>query len=315
MIYPSQQWCHQICITSMCWPKTKDGTLTQCSNCTRMLGHEKKRYFMSLDQFETVLKVATPFLSQSIPCPKGRKKVLGIFGGEPLMHHQFPDFVDLMCKYVPVKNRGLWTSVDWTKYENPVYGKAEQHVLRLLEQPAGAVEDSYPYGYLNWNMHDKVVVHQPLLVSISDKISDENKKWDLIKNCWVQQEWSAAYALDHNNEVKFYFCEVASAFDRVFQLGMGLPVEKDVWNHPLKFVGNQPTGVYAKQILTACTRCGAAIPQVGRRDFEQVDDITESNLQELANTSPMIQRGDFVVNGRLQSEDLDKWDPKKYIKG
>ena len=88
---------------SACWSKPA------CSNCTRLLGHEAKRYYMTSDQFEACVKVAAPFITESRPDigMKGnrkdaslysRKKVIGIFGGAPLIHPQFPDLVDIICK-------------------------------------------------------------------------------------------------------------------------------------------------------------------------------------------------------------------------
>lgn len=304
MIPPHSQWCHQICVTSACWPKPA------CSNCTRLLGHETKRYFMSPDQFEEVLKVAVPFIKHS-PADIGkkvnqnnaklpqRKKVLGIFGGEPLMHPNFPDLVDLMCKYVPMGNRGLWTSFDWKNGESKRWGSYKDQVERLLgPRPTGDVV-SLESGYLNWNMHEESQLcdHSPVLAAANDLIPDEQKRWDVIAKCWVQTEWSAAYALDYNLDVKFYFCEVASAFDRVFNLGTGLPLEDGVWSHHLWFERDEkgimrPHGPYAKQILTTCGRCGSALKLPGRRDREFTDDISISNLVPLTVLgSPMVRNG------------------------
>jgi len=304
MIPPQRQWCHQICVTSACWPKPA------CSNCTRLLGHETTRYFMSPDQFESVLKVATPFIhysgedigmikNRNNPRAHIRKKVLGIFGGEPLMHPNFPDLVDLMVQYVPQHNRGLWTSFDWLNGESKRWGKYKDQVERLLgKNPTGDVV-SKETGYLNWNMHeeDQPCNHSPVLAAANDMIPDETKRWDTIAKCWVQTEWSAAYALDFNNEVKFYFCEVASSFDRVFNLGTGLPLEDGVWSHHLWFERDEkgilrPHGPYAKQILSTCGRCGSSLKLPGRRDREFIDDISVSNLVPLTILgSPMVRKG------------------------
>lgn len=304
MIPPNRQWCHQISVTSACWPKPA------CSNCTRLLGHEPKRYYMSPDQFEQVLKVAAPFIKHSLPdigmkvnrnndkCYE-RKKVLGIFGGEPLMHPQFPDLVDLMCQYVELPHRGLWTSFDWVNGESKQWGKYRDQVEKLLgPKPTGDIL-SMQTGYLNWNMHEEeqACEHSPVLTAAQDMIKDEVKRWDVISKCWVQTEWSAAYALDFNNEVKFYFCEVASAFDRVFNLGTGLPLEDGVWSHHLWFERDEkgvlrPHGPYAKQIMSTCNRCGGALKMPGRRDREFVDDISVSNLVPLTVLgSPMVRKG------------------------
>jgi len=136
-----------------------------------------------------------------------------------------------------------------------------------------------------------------VLAASQDMVPDEKKRWDLISKCWVQTEWSSAYALDYNNEVKFYFCEVASSFDRVFNLGTGLPVVDGVWSHHLWFERDEkgilrPHGPYAKQILATCNRCGAAMKLPGRRDLDNTDDISLSNLVPLTVLgSPMVRKG------------------------
>jgi hypothetical protein len=265
---------------------------------------------MTVEDFERVLKVAAPFIKHSnsdigvkenrqIPGAHTRKKVLGIFGGEPLMHPQFPELVDLMIKYVPQVNRGLWTSFDWVNGKSKVWGDFKPQVERLLgPEPTGDVL-SLKSGYLNWNMHEEEqkCEHSPVLAASQDMIPDEKKRWGVIAKCWVQTEWSAAYALDYNKEVKFYFCEVASAFDRVFNLGTGLPLEDGVWSHHLWFEEDErgilrPHGPYAKQILTTCNRCGSALKLPGRVDREYVDDISRSNLVPLTIlNSPMVKKG------------------------
>jgi hypothetical protein len=333
MIPPQNQWCHQIAVTSACWPKPA------CSNCTRLLGHERKRYYMSPDQFESVVKVAAAFIKHSNTDigqlvnraglsveAKVRKKVLGIFGGEPLMHPQFPELVDILNHYVPEKfNRGLWTSFDWANGESKVWGKYRDQVERLLgKKPNGSVF-SYESGYLNWNMHEETqpCEHSPVLAASQDLIKDEKKRWEVISKCWVQTEWSAAYALDYNNEPKFYFCEVASAFDRVFNLGTGLAVEPGVWSHHLWFEEQdgvlRPQGLYAKQILSTCNRCGSCLKLPGRRDREFVDDISKSNLVPLTVLgSPMVKKGqyseveaDYYESAEEQTKTETPWEYQK----
>lgn len=330
MIHPRQQWCHQICVTSMCWPTDpKTGKYSQCSNCTRLLGHERKRYFMTLDQFEACAEAAKDFPYESEPHRTHPRKVIGIFGGEPLMHPNFPELVDILCSKIPdARHRGLFTSLDWPNYQNPKWGAAAPHVKRLLNVTSGpqSREEHPDSGWCNWNMHEpeKVIEHQPLLVSISDGVSNEREKWRLINDCWVQQEWSAAYALDHNNEAKFYFCEVASSFDRILNLGIGLPVAPGVWRGDLNFEEDaggrlKPVGPFAHQIVTACQRCGAALPMKGRSDRQWKDDMSASNIREFAAAgSPMVERGDFVeFDGSIYNENevrRDGWVPFVYVK-
>lgn len=320
MIPPQAQWCHQICVTSACWPKPA------CSNCTRLLGHEPTRYHMTPEQFEKCVKVAAPFVQHSLPdrglrvnrgAGRPRKKVLGIFGGEPLLHPQFPELVDILIKYVPKANRGLWTSFDWINGEHKKWGKYRDQVERLLGQNPNGDAFGYDTGFINWNMHEEhqKCEHSPVLAASQDLIPDEKKRWDVIERCWVQTEWSAAYALDYNNQPKFYFCEIASAFDRVFNLGTGLPVEEGVWSHHLWFERDdqgilRPKGPYARQILSTCNRCGSALKLPGRRDRDCVDDVTKTNLIPLTVLgSPMVKRNqvqEVKSDYYVQVEDITK---------
>lgn len=340
MLAPEFHWCHQISVTSMCSPKTPDGKLTGCSNCTRLLQHEQKRYFMSPEQFEQCAEVAKDFTTSSKPCPQGRRKVIGVFGGDPLLSPWFPDYVDIICSKIPDSwNRGLWCSLDFHVYKHPKYGAALPHVMKLLGHPNGAVYDSERTsqrsgGYLNFNRHDdfdpnrhqSLCQHQPVLVAIKDVVKDEKRKWELISKCWIPEQWSAAYGLDHNGEPKFWWCEIASGHDRVFNLGVGLPVEKDCWRGDLWFENDengvpQPKGKFAHQILATCTGCGAALPLPGRRDLEYRDDISPSNVAALqAAGSPMVARGDYVEFGLQQIEQYSEagvpgWNPQRYLKG
>jgi hypothetical protein len=279
---------------------------------------------MTPDQFETCIRVARDFAYESPPDAQGRlpAKVVGIFGGEPLMSPHFPAYVELACQFIPdAERRGLWTSFDWTRYQHTQWGKAAPLVHKLLGNPE--------QGYLNWNMHEpeQRCEHHPVLVAISDVVRDERRRMELINECWLNRDWSAAYALDHNNEPKFYFCEVASSFDRVMRLGIGLAVEKGVWDHDLWFSPDdqgilRPRGMYASQILAACTRCGQPLPQKrGRRDREWKDDVSPSNVRALAAVhSPMVARGDYVLFGEDSIARYDEvearegYEPMKYIK-
>lgn len=331
MLSPKFQWAHQLAVTSLCWPKTEDNCLTGCSNCTRLLAHEPKRYIMKPQQFEACVLVAREFVYHSPPCPQGRKnKTLGIFGGEPLMSPYFPQYVDILCNLVPEpEHRGLWTSLDWPNYTHTQYGPAAPHVQKLL-----GTQDGKHRGYLNWNMHDETntCLHHPTLVSISDVVEDEKHRWQLINDCWLNREWSAAYALDAQGEPKFYFCEIAASFDRVAGQApswrsIGLPLTSRIWAHDLVMKPDadgilQPQGPYAEQIKACCSRCGHPLPfSAGRRDLDYKDDISPSNLAMLQEAnSPMLARGDYELfaateeTGYSEQQQRAGYDPGRYIK-
>ena len=319
MIHPQQTWCIQIDVTNACH--------LHCSNCTRLLDHAKKRFIMSVECFEKVVEAVKDFPTTSAPCPQGRRKVVGMIGGEPLMHPKFPELVDIICDKIPdPRHRGLWTSMDWPNTSHPIWGRHAPHVRKLLgPQPSGAVhkEHNTNGGYLNWNMHTEnlKVHHQPMLVAIKDRVPDEKKRMEMIMDCWVQREWSPSFT-----NKGFFFCEVAAAFDQVFQGNTGIEPSPDCWKGDITFVPDEngvprPQGPYAEQINTWCQRCGACLRMPGRRDKEDTDDVSPTNLIQLeAVNSPRLKAGAIVehpiVDVEVQSAVPDTdWKPFRYIKG
>ncbi len=259
MIEVSHQWCLQIDVTNAC--------VRACSNCTRMLAHVRAPFFMPVNQFAHAVAVLRDFLDKSQEGGKdehGRKKVLGVIGGEPLLHPEFKCLAEIMLEMIPDREqRGLWTGIDWRK---------NRHADLITET----------FGYINENRHDSECRHSPVLVSISDVVKDETEKEKLIDNCWLQRLWSGAVT-----PKGFFFCEVAGAMDMVFDGPGGLPVKPECWNRPL--------GDFSDQIDRWCQRCGIPLQLEGRLDKEEVDDITTSNLEALkALDSPRIEAGRYA---------------------
>lgn len=319
MIQPQETWCIQIDVTNACH--------LHCSNCTRLLDHAKPRFFMSPECFERAVISLKDFPTTSAPCRQGRRKVVGMIGGEPLLHPKFPELVDIICRHIPQPyHRGLWTSKNWKEDKHPAWGAHAPQVYRLLgPQPGGDVRGPshrHSSGYLNWNMHldEMNVHHQPMLVSISDVVQDEQHKWELIQNCWVQREWSGSIT-----DKGAFFCEVAAAFDQVFKGPGGLEPVPGWWKGEITFVPDergvpQPQGPFAEQINTWCQRCGACLPLRSRRDKEDRDDISQSNFVALeALGSPRVKKGNVVLyDGTGYDEEKirrEGWTPNKYIRG
>lgn len=332
MIHPRQAWCVQIDLTNNCF--------LHCSNCTRLLDHRTKdtAYYMPLDCFEKAVIAVKDFLIKSEDHPskrlRGRRKVIGLIGGEPTLHPRFPEVVDIMCQYIPnAYHRGLWTSKDWRVDKNPKWGPLKPQVEKLLggydphdSHNTDGPSHKHKFGYLNWNMHTEALNchHQPMLVAVKDvmlsnrhiretaeKMADggnpddfmaaarlqcERRMWEMIEKCWVQDEWSPSIT-----DKGFFFCEVAAAFDKIMKGPGGMPLTPEMWKGDIKFVRDensipQPTGPYAEQIKHSCVRCSACLPLAGRRDSQDRDDISPSNFVALeALGSPRIKKGDYEI--------------------
>ncbi len=328
MIPPREQWCLMVDVTNACH--------LHCSNCTRLLDHARQRYFMNLVCFEEAIAALAAFPFTSQPAQEGRRKMLGMIGGEPLLHPQFPQLVELFVQHVPnVAHRGLWTSLDWATYVHPMYGPALPHVLRLVGDHSGLLADgdtnaSTERGWLNWNMHLRAmrVEHAPILVASRDAVPDRTQRWQLIEDCWLQQKWSSTIT-----PRGYFFCEVAGHMDMIFNgrpdgvqrlpALQGLPVEPDCWDGDLYFEDEdgvrQPRGPYAQQVLAACQQCGMCLPLQGRADSDEIDDVSSSNLALLDNAgSPRIKRGNYQLH-TYGPEGLDttqgRSNPRVYVKG
>lgn len=323
MIRPSQSSNMLIDVTNACH--------LHCSNCTRLLDHAKQRFFMSVECFERAVIAVRDYPYANDPHPQHglrRRKVIGIMGGEPLLHPDFPALVDIMLRHVPhVYHRGLWTSIDWPTRQHPKWGSMRVQVERLLgphpTRNGRGPSNQHVCGYICWNLHDEAAKnsHQPMLVASRDAVPDPKRRANLIEQCWVNREWSPTIT-----PKGFFFCEVAGAMDAVFNGPGGLPIEPDVWRGDLTFTTDtagvrQPVGKFADQVNRWCHQCGACLPMPGRRDVENRDDVSPSNLQSLIQVeSPRVRRGevevhDFSAKPYDPSNHRAGWRPDVYVKG
>lgn len=288
MINPSQSWCIQIACTNVC-PRA-------CSNCTRLLSHTAHKWYMTTECFEQAVVALKEFPTQSEPDSLGRTdlgKVIGLFGGEPLVHPEFDSLCEIMREHIRRDSRGLWTGVP--------FGAKEK-----------MIRDTF--RYINHNLHrtERPSYHQSALVAIEDVIEDRGEMWRLIDQCWLQQMWSPAIT-----PRGFYFCEVASSLAEVMNGPDGLPVDVDCWRRPLED--------FRYQIEWCCPKCSFALYDRNkgklavaglnhRRDSETLDDVSQSNLGRLKVCgSPRIKRGEFVLYQPKNSGDTETREPWRYL--
>jgi hypothetical protein len=281
MIKPSRQWGLQIDVTNACG--------RACSNCTRLVGHSTKTWFMDLDTFANACQIGREFLERSDPdagASPPRQKVVGVIGGEPLLHPDFPDLCKIIAQTIPDRRqRGLWTAIPLLghKYEGLIYRT---------------------FGYLNHNPHtaENPSRHQPVLVAIQDVIQDDAEMWRLIERCPLQREWCSSI-----NPDGFYFCEVAAAMERVDGRPLtAIPAHSGCWSYDLES--------YAKQKERWCYRCGMALPLVPRLDSERRDDISATNLRWLKEAgSPRVAGGRYLEYDPRTYAKPNAWKPLHYM--
>jgi len=284
MIQVSEKWSIQVDITNHC--------IRRCSNCTRCLGHKQTGWHMPVAKVAEVIDCSVDFLS--LPSDPGfkRERVIGIIGGEPLLHPQFVDISNNMKLMIPKKSqRGLWTG----------WGVRPSWAGRGVDygaMPYGNIVKDV-YGYLNWNPHGYPLPeskHTPVLAASEELIPDINTRRGMQDKCWLQETWSSAI-----NIHGAYFCEVAAALDDLYFDGVhAAPVHDDWWTHDLIWFFD-----YGQRKL--CDKCGVAIPMKPRWDFEETDDVTPHAAETLVSLG---SRRKFNIITELTP--VTDWRPEKY---
>lgn len=247
MIDIQRQWCIQIDVTNAC--------TRRCSNCTRLIGQVDNSFFMRVDDYERAVTSLADFPVESPPAADPMfkslaNKVVGMIGGEPLLHPRFEDLCEIAERAIPDRrHRGLWTGLRWQQTRHQ----------ELIERV---------FGYVNNNTHLGSVIHSPVLVSSQDIIESQKDRNKVIENCWLQRLWSGTIT-----PKGLFFCEVAGAMDEVFDGPGGLPVEPGCWRRPI--------GDFQSQIDMWCHRCGIPLQLEGRRDDDEIDDVSSANLTDV----------------------------------
>lgn len=237
----------QIEITNAC--------LNQCSNCTRLIGHFEKPYFMDFDYFK-----------QAVDSLENFPKMIGLMGGEPLLHPQFAEMCEYLHSKCPPDRCGLWSCFPESKVEH----------RNVIVKTFGNI-------FLNDHSRDDIL-HAPVLVSAKELCGDDiNSMWYLIEHCWVQNFWSASI-----NPHGAFFCEVAAALAMLFDKGQGWKVEPDWWEKIPKD--------FKTQMETYCPLCGCAMPLAKRSSTEEIDDISQDMLDMLIDSSPKLKRGEYILH-------------------
>ena len=253
----------------------------RCANCTRHIGHHKKPFFMELD-----------YIEKAIDSLEGFPGRVGLIGGEPFLHPQIKEIIEMYSKKVDRRHRHIWTAGHkWEEFKDLIY-------------------ENFDEDFITYNDHTAPGKHQPLLVAIDDVVENKELAKELINNCWVQEQWSASITPKGG-----FFCEVAGSLDYLLDGPGGMKIEKGWWKKNLEDFQNQ--------ISNNCSRCSACIPLKGESDGfggrmgPTVDTISESNLKILEGKSLKIKKGHYkVMTKKLSDNDIIQnsfsWTPSRY---
>jgi hypothetical protein len=216
---------------------------------------------------------------------------IGIIGGEPLLHPEFPQICELIrCKFPPSK-MGLWTSG----------GKNFQKYLPLIQKT---------FGQIAYNEHNetqlKTCKHQPLTIAIKDVVKDDDLRKSLIDDCWVQRTWCATI-----NHFGAYFCEVAAAQDVLLNEGRNAwPVDAGWWKKvPAQF---------QDQVNKFCDNCGMAIPMERELILKKTEKFSpsvlkmfeEKNCRKISDNDVELFPYQFTKEDILKN--IETWTPGNY---
>lgn len=259
MIPLSEMKIIQIDVTNAC--------MNRCSNCTRFTGHHRKPFFMDFDFFKRAVDSLVEFPG-----------MVGMIGGEPLMHPDFARMAEYLAQTIPDKSRrGLWSTVPET----------------LAKKYGHLIQEVFGNYFFNDHTMDQIL-HQPLLVAAEEVVADRDEMWRLIDDCWIQKFWSASIT-----PKGAFFCEVAASFDMLTNGPGGWPVEPGWWKR------TPPD--FEEQKQRACPRCGGAIPLKRRPSTQEIDDVSPENLEMLQKLrSPKALQGRVEIYGGGLAEN---WNP------
>jgi hypothetical protein len=226
--------------------------------------------------------------------------IIGIIGGEPLLHPEFRAINAVLRKHFPPKKLGLWTSgIPRT----------------MLEDPRNDLDIKRTYGFVAYNPHDmeqiKKCRHQPLTISISEVVTDESIRLQLVDNCWVQRTWCPT--ITHKGA---YFCEVAAAQDILLNEGAhAWPLIEE--GSGREWWRRQPDE-FDTQKNALCFRCGMPIPMERELLLNQKEKFSPKLLNTfrergLKRTSAKdVEIYDHIFNKEELQKNILTWFPGNY---
>lgn len=240
----------QVIVTRAC-------DLYHCSNCTQLLPFRRDPLHMRLDVFADALASLADWPG-----------IVGVFGGNPCVHPQFPELCRIIAEIIPPHRRGLWTNNirGHGEIAAKTFGRGRLNLNAHANPEAAAEMDRWFPGRVIATSRSRPSWHSPILIDRRD-VGVSDAEWPAIREtCDINLRWSAAIA-ERDGRAYGYFCEVAAALDGVRGENHGIPVEPGWWRWKMdRFTG---------QVEQCCDRgCGVPLAGVGHLDRDDTYDVS-----------------------------------------
>ena len=227
-----------------------------CFNCSQGSNLAGKPVMMSLDEFE-----------QAVQSLAGFPGIIGVFGGQPTLHPKFSAICQIMRKYVPQAQRGLWT--------NALNGhgstcRATFNVQRsnlnvhLDSEAADEFRRDWPESTPYIKGTDLDSLHGSPWVAMKDVIDDEEERWRLIADCDINRYWSACLGVVPGRGLRAYFCEIAYAMAALHAAAEDADDWPDTGLEVVPGWWRQPMAAFEQQVRLHCHSCGIPMRRPGQ---------------------------------------------------
>lgn len=229
-----------------------------CFSCTQGSNLAGKPAFMSVEDFE-----------RAVISLDGFPGTIGVFGGQPTLHPQFPEICRIMRARVSYLHRGLWTNSlsGHGKTCRITYNPARSNLnVHMDRADYDEIARDWPEALTARREHIENglttdSVHTAPFVAMQDVMPDEDARWKIISECDVNQTWSAAIGHIPGRGLRAYFCELAYAqaalhADDPEWPDLGMTVEPGWWRRPIED--------FAGQVYLHCHSCGIPLRRPGQ---------------------------------------------------
>lgn len=245
-----------------------------CVGCTQGSQFAGKPGMITVEQYERAVASLADYPG-----------IVGMFGGLPTMHPQFPELCRVLKAHIPFERRGLWANdlrghgALCRQTFNPKVSNLNTHLdMAARDEMVRDWPECAPYvkGF------DSDSKHTTPWVGMSDLIEDEAERWRLIGDCDINRNWSAMICVVRG-DLRGFFCEIAGAMAMLHQDNpdwagtgapmpdIGVPIEPGWWKRPMKD--------FEHQVRTCCMNCGVPMrraPQLAiGGDHEEVSKVHE----------------------------------------